>query len=96
MVMKPTRATPIINAAAVADVRFGLRIAFCLASVPDMPFKRGSGAPITRLIGRARMGPNTATPTNTSTAPRPTGAIPAPPNNPAPIAKAPSPVMTLP
>ena len=35
MVMKPTRATPIINAAAVADVRLGLRIAFCRANVPE-------------------------------------------------------------
>ena len=43
MVMKPTRATPIISAAAVAEVRLGLRMAFSRASVPDMPLTRGSG-----------------------------------------------------
>ena len=39
--MKPTRATPIISAAAVADVRLGLRIAFSRASVPGMPLQAG-------------------------------------------------------
>ena len=85
MVMKPTRATPIINAAAVDDVRFGLRIAFCRANVPLTPFRRGNGAPSTWLIGRARMGPSTETPMKISSAPAPTGAMPAPPNRPAPM-----------
>ena len=64
--MNPTRATPIMRAAAVADVRLGLRMAFSRASVPDMPFRRGNGDPSTRLRGRARIGPSTATPRNTS------------------------------
>ena len=51
MVMKPTRPTPIINAEALAAVRFGLRMAFSRASSPVMPRSRGSGAPITRLSG---------------------------------------------
>ncbi len=90
MVMKLTNATPIISAAAVDDVRFGLRIAFSRASVPAMPLTRGSGHPIILLIGRATTGPRIATPTNTSGAPSASIAAPAPPNSPAPIATAPS------
>ena len=46
IVMKPTSATPIMSAAAVAAVRRGLRIAFSRASVPVMPLIFGSGAPM--------------------------------------------------
>ena len=59
IVMNPTRATPIISAAAVVAVRLGLRIAFSLARLPGTPRNRGNGAPITRLIGRAIVGPST-------------------------------------
>jgi hypothetical protein len=96
IVMVPTRATPIISAAAVAEVRLGLRMAFSRASVPDTPLRRGRGAPIMRLIGAARIGPRTATPTNTSMDPRPTRAMPAEPNSPAAMAAAPSPVTANP
>ena len=41
MVMKPTRATPIMSAAAVADVRLGLRMAFSRASVPGHALQAG-------------------------------------------------------
>ena len=65
-VISETRATPIISADAVADVRRGLRIAFSRASVPAMPRTRGSGAPTTRVNRRAMTGPSNVTPRNTS------------------------------
>ena len=50
--MKPTRPTPIISAAAVAAVRFGLRIAFSRASAPvDAPQPRQRASRCTRLSG---------------------------------------------
>ena len=52
---KTTRPTPIINAAAVVDVRFGLRMAFSRARCPVTP-RRDSGAPMSRLTGAAKVG----------------------------------------
>ena len=69
--MKPTRPTPIISAAAVAEVRFGLRMAFSRASVPVMPRSR-DGRTDHPGHRRAMIGPRTATPRNTATAPTPT------------------------
>ena len=43
IVMNPTRATPIISAAAVAEVRLGLRMAFSRASVPRHALQAGQG-----------------------------------------------------
>ena len=71
-VMSPTSATPIISAAAVADVRFGFRFAFSSASSPVMPFRPRIGQPSTALTGRAMSGPSNATPRKTMNAPRPT------------------------
>ena len=70
--MRPTSATPIISAAAVADVRFGFRFAFSSASSPVMPFILRIGHPSTALIGRAMVGPSTAMPMKTTNAPNPT------------------------
>ena len=58
--------TPIISAAAVDAVRRGLRTAFSLASVPLMPFSRGSGAPRSRLTGFAITGPRMVAAANTT------------------------------
>ena len=44
-VMSPTSATPIMSAAAVAEVRFGLRIAFSRAIRPVMPLNFWIGMP---------------------------------------------------
>ena len=71
IVMKPTSATPIMSADAVAAVRRGLRIAFSRASVPVMPRTLGSGAPMNRLIGRASTGPRTKMPMKIAIAPSP-------------------------
>jgi hypothetical protein len=62
MVMKPTRLTPIVSAAAVDDVRFGLRMAFSRARLPGMPRRRAMGQPSSELTGRATTGPMTAPP----------------------------------
>ena len=94
-VMNATRPTPIISADAVAALRRGLRAAFSRATVPAIPRRRGSGAPSTLVNGRASTGPSTATPTNTSSAPRPTGAI-APPDRPMAMNAAPTTVTTVP
>ena len=53
IVMNETSATPIISAAAVAEVRFGFRIAFSRAIVPGTPAaaaaaRRGSGSSAAR------------------------------------------------
>ncbi len=71
-VMSPTSATPIMSAAAVADVRFGLRIAFSRAITPVTPLNFWIGMPSAPLIGAAIIGPSTATPRNTTPMPRPT------------------------
>ena len=47
--MSETSATPIINAAAVADVRFGFRLAFSSAKCPVTPRNRSIGHPSTAL-----------------------------------------------
>ena len=82
--MKPTRATPIISAAAVAEVRFGLRMAFSRASVPVMPFRRGSGAPMhpAERTGEDRAEHGDADEDSERTERRP-ARMPAPPNRPA-------------
>ena len=72
IVMNATRPTPIINADAVAAVRFGLRIAFSRASWPVMPRSRGSGHPMNRLRGSATVRPRAETPKNTSNTATPT------------------------
>ena len=68
-VNRVTTPTPIISAVAVPAVRRGLRIALRRASEPVIPRRRGRGAPITRLAGRATTGPNTDTPTIVASAP---------------------------
>ena len=55
--MKPTSATPISSAAAVTEVRRGLRPAFSRASVPVMPLSVAIGEPIVALAQRAYSGP---------------------------------------
>ena len=74
MVMNPTSPTPIISAAAVAEVRLGLRMAFSRASRPEMPRTRGSGQARAPASGRATTGPSTATPRKVRAAPSPTRA----------------------
>jgi hypothetical protein len=80
MVMKPTRATPIMRAEAVADVRFGLRLAFSRARRPVVPETAWIGAPSRCMRGPAITGPSTKTPMIVATVPRPirTRAEPAP------------------
>src|SRR5688572_15244711 len=56
MVMKPTRATPIMRAEAVADVRLGLRLAFSRARRPVVPETAWMGAPSRCMSGRAITG----------------------------------------
>ena len=62
--MNPTSATPTMSAAAVADVRFGLRRAFSWARCPAAPDTARAGMPSTRSTGRARTGPSTNTPSD--------------------------------
>ena len=71
-VMRPTSATPIMSAAAVADVRFGLRFAFSRAIAPVMPLIFSMGMPSAPLSGEAIIGPRMATPRNTTAMPTPT------------------------
>ena len=70
-----TRATPIISAAAVADVRRGERPAFSWASLPGGPKTLATGQPISRVTGRATVDERLATPRKMSSAPRPARAI---------------------
>src|SRR3954467_6957184 len=53
IVMKPTRATPIINAAAVVEVRRGFRMAFSRANAPETPGKGAGGRRRRELMGGA-------------------------------------------
>ena len=53
--MLTTRVRPIISAAAVEEVRRGLRIAFCFASSPGSPRSR-IGAAISAASGRTASG----------------------------------------
>ena len=99
VMMKPTSATPIIRAAAVDAVRFGVRMAFSRPRAPLTPPNRAIGQPITRATGRASTGANTATAMKITAAPRPTSAT-VPPLRPAaiepmPAAKIPPPTTTL-
>ena len=66
-----TRATPIISAAAVADVRRGERPAFSWASFPGGPKTLATGQPSSRVTGRATVDERLATPRKMSSAPRP-------------------------
>ena len=66
-----TTPTPTMSAAAVPEVRRGLRIAFWRASDPVTPRSHRSGVPMMPLAGRATTGPNTTTPTIVSSAPSP-------------------------
>ncbi len=76
--MLTTSARPIISAAAVAavaEVRRGLRVAFCLASSPGRPRSR-SGVAIAAASGRTAAGRAMITPTMAATRPRPNSFIP--------------------
>src|SRR5581483_2975992 len=66
-----TTATPTNNAAAVADVRRGLRVALPRASEPVAPRNRATGVPRAEPMGPATAGPNTTTPTIVRRAPNP-------------------------
>ncbi len=96
MVIVPTRATPMRRAAAVREVRFGLRMAFAWASRPVMPRKRRHGpAEEARRPGLAKTGPRAATPRNTSATPRPMAGT-CPPASPASTSTMASTVTTAP
>ena len=69
--MAATRPTPIISAAAVVDVRLGLRSAFSWASSPGTPPILAIGAPTSRLKGIAMNGLRALTARNTSAAAMP-------------------------
>src|SRR6266542_418820 len=98
MLTKATRPSPIMRAAAVEAVRFGLRMAFSRPSLPDILATRGRGAPRKRATGRTSSGLNTATPKKTVAAPKPTiaAALEAPPSNPNISSPTPSAVTTSP
>ena len=66
-----TRATPIISAAAVADVRRGARPAFSLASLPGRPKTLATGQPISLVTGRATVDETLATPRKINRPPPP-------------------------
>ena len=86
---KVTSPSPIISAEAVAAVRRGLRNAFSRASWPCRPIA-AAGAPISRTSGRVASGESSAAPSRVSTAPIPTGTIPASANRPSEIAAIPA------
>ena len=69
-----TRATPIISAAAVADVRRGARPAFSRASMPGVLNSLATGQPISLVTGRATVDDTLATPRKISRAPTPASA----------------------
>jgi hypothetical protein len=94
-VMRPTSPTPIMRAAAVAEVRFGLRIAFSRASVPVMPLTFWMGMPNAPLIGPAMIGPRSATPRNTTPIPTPTASRPASAKRPSARKKSPMTITTM-
>ena len=97
MVMRPTRATPIMRADAVADVRFGLRLAFSRARRPVVPETAWTGAPSTCMSGRAMTGPSTNTPMIVATVPNPIRASAVPdPRIPAVNDATPSPRTVMP
>ncbi len=71
MATTPTRVIPIIRAAAVADVRRGLRMALSRPSTAGSPKRRIRGMPITRAAGAATRGVSMAIPTRMPADPRP-------------------------
>src|SRR4051812_27996524 len=93
--MLTTRARPIISAAAVADVRRGFRVAFCLASSPGRPRSR-SGAPIAAASGRTTTGSAVITPTSAASRPSPNTFMLAPPYNPSTMPATPAAVRRTP
>ena len=70
-----TSATPIINAAAVADVRRGARPAFSRARTPGVPSTLATGQPIAFVTGRATVDDTLATPRKIISAPTPAKAM---------------------
>ncbi len=74
--MLTTSVRPIIRAAAVAEVRRGLRVAFCFASSPGMP-RSLSGVAIAAASGRTASGSATMTPTIAASSPSPKTFMPA-------------------
>ena len=71
--MVPTSAMPIMSAAVVAEVRRGLRVAFCCARWPASPPKRAKGAPRSVPAGRARAGERAIRPMKAAITARATG-----------------------
>ena len=67
-----TSVIPIMSAAAVAEVRRGVRLAFSRASLPGTLNRRANGQPMSRASGRAKSGLRTETPMKTTAAPKPT------------------------
>ena len=70
-----TSATPIISAAAVAEVRLGARPALSRASWPGAPYTLPTGQPIMRVTGLAMVDATLAVPRNISSAPPPASRI---------------------
>ena len=70
-VNRVTTPTPTSSAAAVAEVRRGLRMALRRASEPGTPRVRATGRPSRLLTGEATSGPRVTAPATTSNAPRP-------------------------
>ena len=96
-----TSATPIISAAAVADVRRGARPAFSRARMPGAPSTLATGQPIALVTGLATVDETLATPRNSSSAPPPASASnprvpPGRRNSPVPNMAAPSTVTIVP
>ena len=96
-----TRATPIISAAAVADVRRGARPAFSRASVPGVLNSLATGQPISLVTGRATVDETLATPRKISRPPPPARTIspsvpPGRTNSPMTKATTPTSVTTVP
>ena len=96
-----TSATPIISAAAVADVRRGARPAFSRARMPGAPSTLATGQPMALVTGLATVDETLATPRNSSSAPPPARASnpsvpPGRRNSPVPNMAAPSTVTIVP
>jgi hypothetical protein len=79
----------------VAAVRLGLRAAFWRASWPVIPFRAGSGAPMSCTVGRANTGPNSTAAVKMSNTPRPTASMPPSPATPLRSETAPSTVAAM-
>ena len=97
IVMKTTRPTPIMSAAAVAECASGCASRSRRASDPVMPRSFAIGVPITSATGRANSGPRIATPMKITTAPTPTiASVLPPPRSPSTNATIPSAVTIEP